>query len=1050
MDGRVVSGIPGKVRYLGAFAALFGIAAIGLVGWLFLGEPDSAIDLIRVPEGFELQLAAGPPLVERPIVAAFDEQGRLYVAESSGSNEKVEKQLQKKPHSILRLEDVDGDGTFDTRVVFADRMMFPEGTLWFDGSLYVAAPPSIWKLTDTDGDGVADRREEWFQGKTLTGCANDLHGPYLGLDGWIYWCKGAFAEQTHPRPGKAPLVTRAAHVFRRRPGDTFVESVMTGGMDNPVDVVFTPGGERIVSATFVRQPGQGRRDGLIHAVYGGVYGKAHGVTDGHKRTGELLPPMTHFGPGAPCGLARYHSAVFGREYQDNLFTSLFNLHKVTRHVLVPKGATFETHDSDFLVSTAQDFHPTDVLEDADGSLLVIDTGGWYKLCCPTSQLAKPDVPGAIYRIRKSGAPRIKDPRGRRTNWDGLKSEELAGLLDDERPAVRSQAIHRLSRLETETFSALAETLMKSRSVRARRGAVWALTRIEDGRAREMVRTALSDRDDTVRQAALHSISAWQDAGALPQLMELLKSGSSHLQRIAAEAVGRIGDPSAVPGLLAQAASENDRILEHALTYALIEIDDPIGTAEGLQSASSTTRKAALIALDQMDAGRLAPETVTATLSSEDLPLQDAAWWIISHHPDWGADLTGFFRRHLADRTLTPQEHQDLEQRLAELSTSAAIQELLASLVQETTSTDSRIAALRSMAQAPLRELPAAWTTSLASVLSEKRTDLVGAAVSTVTALPLPEEGADDLKSVLLRIGSDVRRKKSVRLQALAAVPEGPGNLEPELFDALIDSLEPDQPLVLRTAGSTVLGKAPLLRGQLLTLADSLGRVGPLELPKLLSAFSNSDDESVGERLLASLRESHSLGSLRPDQLQSSLLSFPEPVRKQGMELLSSLDLNIAQQKALLEKLLKSCKGGDARRGQSVFNGSKAACSSCHEVGYLGGDLGPDLSRIGQIRSERDLLESMVFPSTSFVRSYEPVVIETKSGEVHNGVLREDSRDEVLLVTGAETRIRLARTEIAEIRPGTVSVMPSGLDQLLSERELADLLAFLKETATRPQ
>ena len=105
--------------------------------------------------------------------------------------------------------------------------------MWFDGSLYVAAPPSIWKLTDTDDDGVADRREEWFQGKTLTGCANDLHGPYLGPDGWIYWTKGAFAEQTYERPGKAPLVTRASHIFRRRPGHTAIEPVMTGGMDNP-------------------------------------------------------------------------------------------------------------------------------------------------------------------------------------------------------------------------------------------------------------------------------------------------------------------------------------------------------------------------------------------------------------------------------------------------------------------------------------------------------------------------------------------------------------------------------------------------------------------------------------------------------------------------------------------------------------------------------------------------------------------------------------------------------------------------------------------------
>src|SRR5688572_17307543 len=169
-----------------------------------------------LPAGFEVELAIGPPLVERPIVADFDEQGRLYVADSSGSNEKVQVQLQKKPHRILRLEDSDGDGRFDRRTVFAEGMMFPEGTMWHAGSLYVAAPPSIWKLTDTDGDGVADQRAEWFQGKTLTGCANDLHGPYLGPDGWVYWCKGAFAKQTYERPGRPPFVTRASHIFRCR------------------------------------------------------------------------------------------------------------------------------------------------------------------------------------------------------------------------------------------------------------------------------------------------------------------------------------------------------------------------------------------------------------------------------------------------------------------------------------------------------------------------------------------------------------------------------------------------------------------------------------------------------------------------------------------------------------------------------------------------------------------------------------------------------------------------------------------------------------------
>jgi hypothetical protein len=131
---------------------------------------------------------------------------------------------------VLRLEDVDGDGRFDRSTTFADKLMFPEGAMWLDGSLYVSAVPSIWKLTDTKGEGVADVREEWHQGKTLTHCSNDLHGPYRGPDGWIYWCKGYFAEQTWEVNGK-PFTTKAAHIFRVRPDRTALEQVLTGGMD---------------------------------------------------------------------------------------------------------------------------------------------------------------------------------------------------------------------------------------------------------------------------------------------------------------------------------------------------------------------------------------------------------------------------------------------------------------------------------------------------------------------------------------------------------------------------------------------------------------------------------------------------------------------------------------------------------------------------------------------------------------------------------------------------------------------------------------------------
>ena len=195
---------------------------------------------------------------------------------------------------------------------------------------------------------------------------------------------------------------------------------MTGGMDNPVDVAFTPERRAILPRRSSSIPSGGRRDGFIHAIYGGVYGKAHGVLDGHPRTGDLMPvadvtsaPRPPSGPDALRRRARSATIT-----SDNFFAALFNLHKVTRHVLEPSGATFKSRDSDFLVADNLDFHPTDVLEDADGSLLVVDTGGWYKLCCPTSQLDKPDVLGAIYRVSPQGcgasarSARVEDRRGR--------------------------------------------------------------------------------------------------------------------------------------------------------------------------------------------------------------------------------------------------------------------------------------------------------------------------------------------------------------------------------------------------------------------------------------------------------------------------------------------------------------------------------------------------------------------------------------------------------------------------------------------------------------
>jgi len=183
--------------------------------------------------------------------------------------------------------------------------------------------------------------------------------------------------------------------------------------------------------------------------------------------------------------------------------------------------------------------------------------------------------------------------------------------------------------------------------------------------------------------------------------------------------------------------------------------------------------------------------------------------------------------------------------------------------------------------------------------------------------------------------------------------------------------------------------------------------------------------------------------LHSEVVKLAIAKHGPAVAKAAESLFKALEADQAEQRAKLERLAKTLKGGDVRRGQSVFKSEKAACSSCHAIGYAGGNIGPDLTTIGKIRTERDLLESIVVPSASFVRGYEPVQLTTRAGKIYNGVIRKDSPDEVVLALNATDEVRVPRGDIESIVPSRVSIMPSGLDQQLSTQELADLIAFLK-------
>jgi putative heme-binding domain-containing protein len=143
---------------------------------------------------------------------------------------------------------------------------------------------------------------------------------------------------------------------------------------------------------------------------------------------------------------------------------------------------------------------------------------------------------------------------------------------------------------------------------------------------------------------------------------------------------------------------------------------------------------------------------------------------------------------------------------------------------------------------------------------------------------------------------------------------------------------------------------------------------------------------------------------------------------------------------MAEKVIAS---GDAARGAAHFAAGKGTCIACHKIGEVGRPIGPDLSKIGAIRTERDLLESILFPSNTLARDYEAHVIETSDGQQTLGVIKSHTAEGLLVIDIAGQEKNVPHQTITGDTTLTTSLMPAGLDQTLPEAELLDLVAWLR-------
>ena len=131
--------------------------------------------------------------------------------------------------------------------------------------------------------------------------------------------------------------------------------------------------------------------------------------------------------------------------------------------------------------------------------------------------------------------------------------------------------------------------------------------------------------------------------------------------------------------------------------------------------------------------------------------------------------------------------------------------------------------------------------------------------------------------------------------------------------------------------------------------------------------------------------------------------------------------------------------GDAVSGERVF---RANCSSCHLVNGRGGQLGPDLSRIGSARP-RPGLQAKLRGTSGLIRpGYEPVTLVTRDGERIRGVKKNEDEFSIQIMDMRERLQGFLKTNLTTFTIDKESVMPVYTADRLNDHDLDDLLRYL--------
>ena len=975
-------------------------------------ELKDALSTFKLADGFELELVGGEPLVSDPVAACFDASGRMFVAEMHGypfSQEPT--QLNPaggglRDAGIIRmLEDTDKDGTMDRSVVFADKLSWPTSVLPYNGGIFVMAPQYLYYLKDTDGDDKADVREVVLSGFGRNNVQSVANGLIWGLDNKIYFAAGRNPKTLLHRG--TPLFPVSGADLRFDPKTENFELV-TGGVQF--------GHSRDIWGTRFVCSNSNHIQQVIHPqhyITRNPYLVASGMVRGIATDGASARVFRLSAP-EPWRIVRQKWRALDKGY---------------RLVINDDGGW--------------EFIPVDPSKPAGGVPTEYPVGFF------TSATGITIYSGDAYPAKYQGNAFVGDVGGnlvhRKTvNSDGViysskRADEGVEFIQSTDNWFRPVNFLNAPDGTLHVLDMYRETVEHPYSIPAEIKEFLHLTSGKDrGRIYRVVRKDMQVR----RPLNLATMSSLELVG---QLSSTNGWNRDTAQRLLVE--------------------RNDHGVRLALDNLVLKGESSLGRLHALYTLKGL--------------GLLAPAHVFGGLLDSNPRVKAHAVKLAEPYLQEHINLI----QHLNRLASHPSEHvrAQVAYSLGEANPKYATEGLLTLALASNSTSEIRTALLSSIGiQAEdflLQLLQRGGGNPQLPTIALQTAIIVGSdkddSKSIQTLMEINKFDATEQQIILRGIGEGLKRR-GLSLQALLKKKTTPDSLNAHLQNTF-------------------------------TKAEAIAVDSRAELPHRISAiqllaFSHLDSTSTTlTKLLTAqtpqamqIQVVQTLGSINPPELASHLLSrwkgHSPLVRREVIDVLAStvgnavavlnavearqiqrVEIERDKKQLLLQhpdssvqKLSQRLFGNEAESdrakvvqqfqhvlelegrqipGKEVF---RKKCSLCHQAGTIGVQVAPNLASVKN-KSEADLLISILDPNREAQPNFNVYTVVTLQGKVLNGIIASETATSITLKRAEGKQDVVLRNNIDELLSNGVSLMPEGLEKELTAQDLADVIAFIKQS-----